>query len=87
MLLRPALHLIALLPARVNLIEKTIFILIYLRLIRFSQFDQPIAYDGYVDITVDGQARRIGVKKGSYGRRCGQIDPHRWTILLLLPAV
>jgi len=30
---------------------------------QISQFDQPIAYDGYVDITVDGQARRIGVKR------------------------
>lgn len=30
---------------------------------QLSQFDQPIAYDGYVDITVDGQARRIGVKR------------------------
>ena len=30
---------------------------------QISQYQEPIAYDGYLDLEVDGQARRIGVER------------------------
>ena len=37
---------------------------------QISQFDQPIGENGYIDIEVDGETKRIGITSSSYGRRC-----------------
>ena len=42
--------------------RKTISIQIILKLIKF-QFDQPIGENGYIDIEVDGETKRIGITR------------------------
>lgn len=44
------------------MIAKTIFIQIIRKHIKF-QFDQPIGENGYIDIEVDGETKRIGITR------------------------
>ncbi len=37
---------------------------------QISQYDLPLCYNGYIDIEVNGQKKRIGIKKNSHRRGC-----------------
>lgn len=43
---------------------------------QISQFDQPLCYEGYLDIYVDGQKRRIGVTRAHMEEDAGKSTHH-----------